>query len=130
MPGVAGWASMEDRGQGLQWELWWSIQSADPNLEVGDVGPSTDGWLVSEWLVWLVRDYRVAGRQIESSVTAPPPMINEPGAMMTFYITASLEGPDAIEPDDFARSIIQVWEGRGGSPGTGYFDIRWPERRT
>lgn len=130
MPGIGGWASMDTRDDDHKWELWWSIESADANLEVADVGPSPEGWLVSEWLVWLVRDYRIAGRLIESSVTAPPPMINEPGAMMTFYITASLAGPDSVDPDEFAQSIINVWDGRPGSPRTGYFDIDWPGKRS
>ncbi|MCK2028073.1 hypothetical protein KZC56_17385 [Microbacterium sp. SSW1-47] len=126
MPGVAGWASVDAQSDDQEWGLWWSIESADPNLEAGDVGPSSKGWLVSEWLVWLVRDYRVAGKRIQSSVTAPPPMINEPGAMMTFYITASLDDPDSVDPDEFAQSIIDVWDGQLGVPGTGYFDVNWP----
>lgn len=58
------------------------------------------------------------------------PMLNDPGAMMTLYITASLEGPGSVDPDEFARSIIEVWDGRAGSPRTGYFDIDWPEKHT
>ena len=127
MPGVHGWATEQDTQNGRDWGLWWSIDSSDPNLDISGVGPSNEGWLVSEWLVWLVRDHRLAGDQIESSVTAPPPMINEPGAMMTFYITARLDGADAVDPNEFARSIIKTWDGDSGIPGTGYFDIDWPE---
>lgn len=126
MPGVHGWASLDDRADGREWSLWWTIESADPNLDVGDVGPSRDGWLVTEWLTWLVRDFRLAGRRIASSVTAPPPMINEPGAMMTFYVEAALNGPDAVDPDEFADSIVRLWDGDAGVRGTGYFDIDWP----
>lgn len=128
MPGISGWGSVEDRGAGVQeWSMWWTIESADRNLDPEHVGPSREGWLVSEWLVWLVRDYRLAGKQLESRVTAPPPMLNYPGGMMTFHIDGYLEGPDAIDPNEFARSIIRLWDGSAGIRGTGYYDIEWPK---
>jgi hypothetical protein len=127
MPGIEVFGTMDSREGGDEWTLWWSIQSADDNLDIADVGPSPEGWLVSEWLVWLVRDYRRAGKSIDSRVTAPPPMINNPGAMMTFAIEADLGGPDAVDPHEFARTVIKLWSGDGGEiVKSGYFEIDWP----
>lgn len=127
MPGIHAFGTTDIDGGGTEWTLWWSIGAADENLDIADVGPSPRGWLVSEWLVWLVRDYRKAGQVIESRVTAPPPMLNHPGAMMTFAIEASLDGPNAVDPHEFARSILKLWSGDGDRvTGSGYFDIDWP----
>lgn len=127
MPGIEALATVEDGDEADVWTLWWSILSADDNLNIGDVGPSRDGWLVSEWLVWLVRDDRRAGKEIESRVTAPPPMLNEPGAMMTFTIEADLDGPHAVDPHEFARDIVKLWSGDGDQVRpSGYFDVEWP----
>lgn len=127
MPGISAWGSVEDRGNGPEWTLWWSIESADRHLDIGDVGPSREGWLVSEWLVWLVRDYRIAGKHLESRVTAPPPMLNEPGGMMTFCVDGPLQGLNAVDPHEFARSIMKLWDGDAVIAGSGYFDVDWPQ---
>ena len=127
IPGIYAYASTIPHSSDDRWTIWWSITSADEHLEVGDVGPSVQGWLASEWLVWLVRDYRLAGKNIDARVTAPPPMLNEPGSMMTFFIDASLEGPDAVDPHEFARSVIELWSGDGEKiPASGYSEIDWP----
>lgn len=127
MPGIHSFGST-DRTEGRTvWTVWWSVGSADRHMDTFSAGPSREGWLVSEWLVWLVRDYRKAGKEIESRVTAPPPMINEPGSMLTFAIEADLDGPNAVDPHEFGRSIVRLWDGEAGRfPGSGYFEIEWP----
>lgn len=127
MPGIHAFGTEDTTDEGTEWALWWSIESADSNLDIGDVGPSPAGWLVSEWLVWLVRDYRKSGKAIESRVTAAPPMLNTPGGMMSFAIEASLDGLDAVDPHEFARSIQLLWSGDGDKvTPSGYFDVEWP----
>lgn len=127
MPGIHSFGSTEQEEGRTVWTLWWSINSAGRHMDTFSAGPSREGWLVSEWLVWLVRDYRKAGKQIESRVTAPPPMINEPGSMLTFAIEADLDGPDAVDPHEFGRSIVRLWDGEADRfPGSGYFQIEWP----
>lgn len=127
MPGIKAFATTDDERGRPVWTLWWSIISADSHVDIFSAGPSGDGWLVTEWLVWLVRDYRIAGRSITSTVTAPPPMINEPGNMLTFAIEAYLDGEDAVDPHEFGRSIVKLWGGAGDERDrTGYFEIAWP----
>ena len=129
MPGIRAFGTTRLAEHSAQWTLWWSIASADRNLDVADVGPSREGWLVSEWLVWLARDYRKAGELVESRVNSLPPMLNTPGAMLTFAIDATLDGPLAVDPHEFARSIITSWSGDGDKiEGSGYFDIEWPPK--
>lgn len=127
MPGISAFATTDEHRERPVWTLWWNIMSADSHVDIFSAGPSGDGWLVSEWLVWLVRDYRMAGRSIESTVTAPPPMLNEPGNMLTFAIEAYLDGEDAVDPHEFGRSIVKLWGGAGSERDrTGYFEVDWP----
>ncbi|MCJ1702053.1 hypothetical protein MT356_20270 [Rathayibacter festucae] len=127
MPGIRAHATTDERRGRPVWTLWWNIKSADSHVDIFSAGPSGDGWLVTEWLVWLVRDYRIAGRTIASTVTAPPPMLNEPGNMLTFTIEAPLDGEDAVDPREFGRSIVRLWGGAASDRDrTGYFEINWP----
>ena len=128
MPGITAFGTTDCEDGRTVWTIWWSISSNDRHVDTFSAGPSREGWLVSEWLVWLARDYRLAGKQIESRVTAPPPMLNEPGGMLTFSIEADLDGPDAVDPHDFGRSIVELWDGDAEvQSGSGYFEIDWPK---
>lgn len=128
MPGISAFGTLEHDDDHTVWTIWWSVRSNDRHVATFSAGPSREGWLVSEWLVWLARDYRISGRRVESRVTAPPPMLNEPGEMLTFSIEADLDGPEAVDPHDFGRSIVKFWDGEGGAlPESGYFKVDWPQ---
>jgi hypothetical protein len=128
MPGIRAWGDLHEAEGEPAWSVYWSIASSDRNVDIFDAGPSREGWLLSEWVAWLARDYRMAGEEVEVRVTAPPPYLNHPGNMLSFILEAPLAGPRAVSPDRFANDIIRFWEGTTPEDRTGYFDVEWPSR--
>jgi hypothetical protein len=128
LPGIRAYGTTHTVDNQVLWSVFWNITSADTNLSTFDTGPSPEGWLLSEWICWLARDYRRSGRAIDVQATAPPPYLNHPGDMLTFILEAPISGTNAVSPDDFADSIIRYWDGATPDQRTGYFPIVWPPK--
>lgn len=122
LPGVAAFGShyrlkgdVSDR-----WMLSWQILSAQPYTTVFEAGPHRDGWASTEWLVWFTRDLIRSGCNLETTVTSPPPYLNQPGESLSFQVFGSLS-KGSLSPAQYAKNLIATWD-----DDTGYADINWP----
>ncbi|MFD4323186.1 hypothetical protein ACFWQC_01030 [Nocardioides sp. NPDC058538] len=129
MPGIIATAcnyTYEDRVS--EWSLQWQILPAERYTSVFDAGPDPQGWAVSEWLVWLARDFQRSGAPIHARVTSPPPYLNEPGESMAFIVEGETGTPESVSAVDFADTLMRVWDGTDSGRPAGYFEVKWPER--
>lgn len=120
LPGITAMAGRREYDLPGEWMLSWQILPALPHTTVFETGPHRDGWAASEWLVWFNRDLARAGREITTTVTSPPPYLNQPGESLSFQ-TFGPTKPGSITPTDYARRLIETWD-----DGTGYAEITWP----
>ncbi len=64
----------------------WSVMFA---AAVEDGRPTVAAWHGVEFVAWAVRDFRLAGEgDVSLVVSAIPPMLNEPGYGVTFFLSA------------------------------------------
>ncbi|MET4224585.1 hypothetical protein [Oerskovia enterophila] len=128
MPGILAFGTNYDYDDGSEWSLCWNILPAERYTSVFDAGPDPKGWAVSEWLVWLARDFERAGKAVSSRVSSPPPFLNEPGESLSFLIEGAIGHESSITAVEFAEQIINTWDGTSPETRTGYFPIDWPQR--
>lgn len=120
LPGITAAAGRRDCDPPGEWMLSWQVLPALPHTTVFETGPHRDGWAASEWLVWFNRDLARSGMEITTTVTSPPPYLNQPGEALSFH-TFGPTKPGSMTPTDYARSLIDLWD-----DGTGYMAIVWP----
>jgi hypothetical protein len=128
MPGIIATATVYDYPDESEWALSWHILPAERYTSVFDAGPDPKGWAVSEWLIWLARDFMRSDYAVSSRVTAAPPFINQPGESMTFLIEGVIGQPNSTTAEAFADSIISIWDGKSEKERTGYYKIDWPPK--
>ncbi|MGW0040066.1 hypothetical protein [Gordonia sp. NPDC003376] len=120
LPGIAASAGRREYDLPDEWMLSWQILPALPHTTVFETGPHRDGWAITEWLVWFNRDLARAGRGITTTVTSPPPYLNQPGESMSFQTFGPTE-PGSMTATEYAQGLIDMWD-----DGTGYMHIAWP----
>lgn len=103
------------------WMLSWRILSAQPYTTVYEAGPHRDGWASTEWLVWFTQDLIRAGRDLKTTVSSPPPYLNQPGEALSFQVFGSFRA-GSVSPTEYAADLIAMWD-----DDTGYADIEWPK---
>lgn len=129
MPGIIATAcnyAYDDSAS--EWSLQWQILPAERYTSVFDAGPDPQGWAVSEWLVWLARDFQRGGAPVQARVSSPPPFLNEPGESMAFIVEGQTGTPESVSAADFADALIREWDGSDSGRPAGYFEVEWPER--
>ncbi|WP_299570037.1 hypothetical protein [uncultured Williamsia sp.] len=120
LPGITAMAATRAADPAGEWMLSWQILPAMPHTTVFETGPHRDGWAITEWLVWFNRDLARAGEGITSTVTSPPPYLNQPGESLSFQ-TFGPTAPGSLTPTRWAQALIETWD-----DGTGYVPVTWP----
>ncbi|WP_143546839.1 hypothetical protein [Rhodococcus sp. 06-235-1A] len=120
LPGITALGGRREFDVAGEWMLSWQILPALPHTTVFETGPHRDGWAITEWLVWFNRDLARAGKGITSTVTSPPPYLNQPGESLSFQTFGSTK-PGSLTPTEWARMLTETWD-----DGTGYMKITWP----
>ncbi|MFC9839747.1 hypothetical protein ACFVKB_39115 [Rhodococcus sp. NPDC127530] len=124
LPGIAGSGSHYRLKGDISesWMLSWQIMSAQPYTTVFEAGPHRDGWASTEWLVWFTRDLIRSGCDLETTVTSPPPYLNQPGESLSFQVFGTIQ-KGSLSPTQYAEKLIAMWDDHE----TGYVDIDWPK---
>ena len=62
-----------------------------------------------EFLCWVVRDLRVAGKNIRMDLDAPAPHLNGPGRCLTFIIVGDRFGEGGYTPEDVISDLRDTY---------------------
>ena len=104
-----------------EWHIGWVLGSADPAVSIIDAGPSADGWLTTEWLLWHANHLDSADRGVYRQVSVVPPFYNFPGRSITFSVRGALYGARTMTPAQYLAHLEQEWA------DTGHRDVDWPD---
>lgn len=119
-PGIVTVSSCEghpERSGAAEWHVGWCMRSSDPSISIIDAGPSAQGWLSTEWLMWMVQDMRRAGFAIRRDISTPPPYWNYPGRSMMFWIYGSTTSSERepVTSARFLQILLETWQDKGYS---------------
>ena len=112
MPGVSTLGSCAGHEEPLSggawpadsWYVTFRLESASPDPVIAV--PTEEAWVSLEFLVWAINTNLVrAEKQIDLRAVAPPPYLNDTGAVLRFAIEGGRVGAGGIEPDELAAEI-------------------------
>jgi hypothetical protein len=107
-------------GDEPEWHIGWVLGSADPAASIIDAGPSADGWLTTEWLLWHANHLDSSDRGVYRLLSVVPPFYNFPGRAVTFQVRGALRGARTMTPQEYLGNLRDEWA------DTGHRDVDWP----
>lgn len=125
LPGIRALGSVDSFNSAPSyWSLHWQVMPAEPYATVAAAGPSREGWLSAEWLVWFFNDLRRGDYDVRVDVWSAAPFINEPGESMGMFVVAN-RGDEAerlpLEPHRALEALRSAWD------ETGFQAVTWQE---
>jgi hypothetical protein len=99
----------DEQGRGPNhWDVFLRPRFDFPG-DADEVWPDRDGWLTLEFLCWVTRDLRRAGKKIWVDVDAPAPQLNGPGRCLTFIIEGDRAGDGGYGPEEFISDLNSIF---------------------
>jgi hypothetical protein len=130
LPGIRAFGTVYDYDGQQEWSLGWNILPAERYTSVFDAGPDAKGFAVTEWLVWLARDFERSGFSVWSRMTSPPPYLNEPGESLSFLVEGVVGTErNHVTATAFVEALIEHWDGVKSGKPAGYWPVEWPQEQ-